>query len=133
MIKKVFKPFTWLIIFAVINFIAAGIGSLVGGEGTAESGWGEGNVLAHDVYYETTYGFMFIGFSVIAAGLAFLTSGIQRAKMTVLFGVTMALMIISVAVYSNAEGYSMGGPIILVPIALMSLVTLSGILHINEE
>ena len=38
MIKKVFKPFTWLIIFAVINFIAAGIGSLVGGEGTAESG-----------------------------------------------------------------------------------------------
>ena len=133
MIKKVFKPFTWLIIFAVINFIAAGIGSLVGGEGTAESGWGEGNVLAHDVYYETTYGFMFIGFSVIAAGLAFLSSAIQRAKMTVLFGVTMALMIISVAVYSNAEGYSMGGPIILVPIALMSLVTLSGILHIKAE
>ena len=133
MIKKVFKPFTWLIIFAVINFIAAGIGSLVGGEGTAESGWGEGNFLAHDVYYETTYGFMFIGFSVIAAGLAYLTSGMQRAKMTVLFGVTMALMIISVAVYSNAEGYSMGGPIILVPIALMSLVTLSGILHIKEE
>ena len=133
MIKKVFKPFTWLIIFAVINFIAAGIGSLVGGEGTAESGLGEGNVLAHDVYYETTYGFMFIGFSVIAAGLAFLSSAIQRAKMTVLFGVTMALMIISVAVYSNAEGYSMGGPIILVPIALMSLVTLSGILHIKAE
>lgn len=133
MIKKVFKPFTWLIIFAVINFIAAGIGSLVGGEGTAESGWGEGNVLAHDVYYETSFGFMFIGLSVIAAGLAFLTSGIQRAKMTVLFGVTMALMIISVAVYSNAEGYSMGGPIILVPIALMSLVTLSGILHIKAE
>ena len=133
MLKKVFKPFTWLIIFAVINFIAAGIGSLVGGEGTAKSGWGEGNVLDHDVYYETTYGFMFIGFSVIAAGLAFLTSGIQRAKMTVLFGATMALMIISVAVYSSGEGYSMGGVVILIPIILMSLVALSGILHIKEE
>ena len=133
MIKKVFKPFTWLIIFAVINFIAAGIGSFFDAEGVAKSGWGEGNILGHDVYYETTYGFMFTGISVIAAGLAFLTSGVQRAKMTVLFGVTMALMIISVAVYSNAEGYSMGGPIILVPIALMSLVTLSGILHIKAQ
>ena len=133
MIKKVFKPFTWLIIFAVINFIAAGIGSLVGGEGTAESGWGEGNVLAHDVYYETSFGFMFIGLSVIAAGLAFLTSGIQMAKMTVLFGATMALMIISVAVYSSGEGYSMLGGGILIPIILMSLVALSGILHIKEE
>ena len=133
MIKKVFKPFTWLIIFAVINFIAAGIGSLVDGGGAAESGWGEGNVLAHDVYYETSFGFMFIGLSVIAAGLAFLTSGIQRAKMTVLFGATMALMIISVAVYSSGEGYSMLGVGILIPIILMSLVALSGILHIKEE
>ena len=133
MLKKVFKPFTWLIIFAVINFIVAGIGSLVAGEGAAEEGWGEGNVLAHDVYYETSFGFMFIGRSVIAAGLAFLTSGIQRAKMTVLFGATMALMIISVAVYSSGEGYSMGGVGILIPIILMSLVALSGILHIKEE
>ncbi len=133
MLKKVFKPFTWLIIFAVINFIAAGIGSLVAGEGAAEEGWGEGNVLAHDVYYETSFGFMFIGLSVIAAGLAFLTSGIQRAKMTVLFGATMALMIISVAVYSSGEGYSMLGVGILIPIILMSLVALSGILHIKEE
>jgi ABC-type multidrug transport system permease subunit len=133
MLKKVFKPFTWLIIFAVINFIAAGIGSLVAGEGAAEEGWGEGNVLAHDVYYETSFGFMFIALSVIAAGLAFLTSGIQRAKMTVLFGATMALMIISVAVYSSGEGYSMLGVGILIPIILMSLVALSGILHIKEE
>ena len=133
MLKKVFKPFTWLIIFAVINFIAAGIGSLVAGEGAAEEGWGEGNVLAHDVYYETSFGFMFIGLSVIAAGLAFLTSGIQRAKMTVLFGATMALMVISMAVYSSGEGYSMLGVGILIPIILMSLVALSGILHIKEE
>ena len=76
---------------------------------------------------------MFIALSVIAAGLAFLTSGIQRAKMTVLFGATMALMIISVAVYSSGEGYSMLGVGILIPIILMSLVALSGILHIKEE
>ena len=50
MIKKVFKPFTWLIIFAVINFIAAGIGSFFDAEGVAKSGWGEGNILGHDVY-----------------------------------------------------------------------------------
>lgn len=132
MLKRVFNPRGWLSGFAIANFIAAGFGQLVSAESVAESGWGPGNVLPHDVYYETTYGFIFIGISIIALGLAFLTSGAQRARMTVLLGATMLLMLVSLNLYSNAEGYATG-TVVVVPLTLMSLVALSGILHLKDE
>ncbi len=127
------SPTIWLISYAVLNFLAAGVGQLLGAEGFADQAWGNENVLGHDVYYETSYGFLFIGMSVIAAGLAFLTSGAQQARMTALFGATMLSIVASMAIYSNAEGYSFGGLMILIPITLMSGVTLSGILHWKDK
>jgi hypothetical protein len=132
-VNKVFSPTIWLIGFAVLNFVAAGLTQLLDAQGFAEQAWGKDNVLGHDVYYETSYGFFLIGISVIAAGLAFLTSGVQLARMTALFGATMLLMVVSMAIYANSENYSMGGLLILVPITLMSGVTLSGILHLKDE
>jgi hypothetical protein len=131
--KKMLSPAIWLIGFSVLNFLAAGLAQLLSAQGFAEQGWGKENVLGHDVYYETSFGFIFVGISVIAAGLAFLTSGVQRARMTALFGATMLAMVVSSAIYGNAEGYSMGGLMVLVPITLISGVALSGILHLKDE
>jgi len=79
--------------------------------------------------------FLLAGISVIAAGLALLTSDVQRACMPALFGATMLAMVVSSVLYANAEGYSLGGLMVLVPITITRVigVTLNGILYLKDE
>jgi len=55
--------------------------------------------------------------------------------MPALFGATMLAMVVPSVLYANAEGYSLGGLMVLVPITITRVigVTLNGILYLKDE
>ena len=71
--------------------------------------------------------------SIIAAGIALFTSGLARAKMTILLGVSLLGMMVIWLTYASSNDYDIGGAIIILPIALFSLLTLSGILNLKSS
>ena len=70
--------------------------------------------------------------SVFTAGIALFTSGAARAKMTALVGVSMIGLMVVWLIYANAEDYDFGGPMIIIPIALFSMLTLSGLANLKS-
>lgn len=51
--------------------------------------WDSDNTGAHDAFYETNMSIMMCILSILAAGIALFTSGLARARMTILLGVSM--------------------------------------------
>ena len=96
-------------------------------------GWGSDNVGSHDGYYETNLAVMAALLSIIAAGIALLTSGLARARMTTLLGVTMFGMMVIWLTYASSNDYDTGGAIIILPFAIFSRLTLSGISNLKSS
>ena len=71
--------------------------------------------------------------SIIAAGIALFTAGLARAIMTTLLGVSLLGMMVIWLTYASSNDYDIGGAIIILPIALFSLLTLSGILNLKSS
>ena len=130
---KIFNAQIWLLIFAVINFIGGSLPLLLDNEGSAEHTWGIGSALAHDPYYEMTIGIMIALLTVLAFGLAFFTSGVARAKMAALLGVSMLLCMIILTSYGNSSGASNPGIILIIPFTVFSGLALSGFLNLKGE
>ena len=129
---KVLNPVIWLWIFAILNLVMGSGPALLDGQSVAEMGWGEGNTGEHDAMYETLLGISLALFSILTAGIALFTSGAARAKMTALVGVSMIGLMVVWLIYANAEDYDFGGPMIIIPIAMFSMLTLSGLANLKS-
>ncbi|HIE83166.1 MAG TPA: hypothetical protein EYQ00_04630 [Dehalococcoidia bacterium] len=130
---RILNPVIWLWIFSALNlFVGAGQG-LVDGQSVAEMGWGSDNTGAHDAFYETNMSIMMCILSILAAGIALFTSGLARARMTTLLGVSMIGTIVVWLTYGSSNNYDTGGPIIILPFAIFALLTLSGILSLKSS
>jgi hypothetical protein len=57
---------------------------------------------------------------------------VQRVRMAALFGVAMMFVLGSTAIYSNAQGYTMGA-IILVPLTIMNCLGLICPVHLEDN
>ena len=130
---KIFNTQVWLLIFAVLNLIGGSLPLLLDNEGSAEWTWGIGSVLAHDAYYEMTMGIEIALLTVLAFGLAFFTSGVARAKMATLLGVSMLSCMTITMIYANSAGANNPGFLLVIPITIFSGLTLSGLLHLKGE
>jgi len=129
---RILNPVIWLWVFAALNlFVGAGPG-LFDGQSVAEMGWGVNNTAMHDAFYETNMSIMMCIMSILAAGIALFTSGLARARMTTLLGVSMIGTIVVWLTYGSSNGYDTGGAIIIVPFAIFALLTLSGILNLKS-
>lgn len=130
---RILNPVIWLWVFAALNLFVGSGPAILDGQSVAEMGWGSDNVGLHDGYYETTMAVTFALLSIIAAGIALFTSGLARAKMTTLLGVSLLGMMVIWLTYASSNDYDIGGAIIIMPIALFSLLTLSGILNLKSS
>ena len=131
--SKVFNPQVWLLIFAVSNFAGGSLPSMLSNEGSAEITWGVSSVLAHDAFYEMTMGIMIALLTVLAFGMAIFTSGVARAKMAALLGVSMLSCMTILTIYQSSAGANTGGFMLIVPITIFSGLALSGFLHLKDE
>mgnify|MGYP001214139320 CR=1 FL=1 len=130
---RILNPVIWLWIFAAGNlFVGSGPG-LLDGQSVAEMGWGSDNIGVHDGFYETNLAIMAALLSIMAAGIALFTSGLARARMTTLLGVSLLGTMVVWLTYGSSNDYDTGGLIIIMPFVIFGMLTLTGILSLKSS
>ena len=101
----------------------------------AESGWGKGNVLAHDVFYEKAWASTFLLIAIITIVSGQFVEGRAQAILAITIGGGNILIFILtfLAVGDLDYGYT-GDPVNWAPPMIMATgLLVSGYLHLDEE
>ena len=130
--SKLFRPKAWLIGAGLIHFMMGFVVQVAMPSKVAEMGWGKGNAMPHDMFYEAYLGFMILPHAVVLLATAFLFEGVTQARIAALLGGSTLLGFVGVAVEANHVGYlaDMGAVAALAPPILpFTGLTLAGVFN----
>ena len=105
----------------------------------AESGWGKGNVLAHDADYEKMWALHIMPLGVMAIGTGVFVSGKALAKMSMLAPSVVVIIFAGMSALTGDNGYSSETPpfsaiaLPLLTIVLTFTLGIAGYLHRDDE
>jgi len=135
MLGKVFSTKAWLIIAGLMHLVMGVILQTFQSDMVAEMGWGDA-VGPHDAMYEYVIGMCIFPQVAAMAAMAFLLKGGLQAKFTAIFGGAAVISFVGIAAYTSGKGYmaemgAMGA--FAPPVTLFVLLTISGVVHWNDE
>ncbi|MGC6492036.1 MAG: hypothetical protein ACON5B_04275 [Myxococcota bacterium] len=134
--KTVFNPKGWLVFFAVLHTFMFLVPQLFATSTVIEMNWGALPGPEHAVFYEQMLGTLGIGYTPMLLGMAFLTEGATRARLTLVTAVGMAFTAgTNTAVIMGQPGYAEGMEAFLIgmPLFIVGGLTTSGMLHLKDD
>ncbi len=134
--KTVFHPKGWLIGFALLHTLMFLVPQLFATSSVIEMNWGELPGPEHAVFYELMLGTLGIGYTPMLLGIAFLTEGTTRARLTLVTAVAMGLTGgANTAVMMGQPGYAEGMEVFLIgmPTLIFGGMLTSAVLHLKGD
>jgi hypothetical protein len=124
MIDKLLNTKIWYWIFAAGHTIMGVLLGVLNPTLFAEDGWGAGNVLGHDVFYERALSLFGLSLSLMMIGNGLVFAGREFHKIAAITGASMAVVFVILAIYMNSQNYGNWAmfipPLVLVGMLLVS-------------
>ena len=133
--RTIFHPKGWLTLFAILHTLMFLAPQLFATATVVDMNWGEGQAPEFALFYEQMMGTLGIGYTPMLLGIAFLTEGTTRARLTLVTAIGMGLTAAANTGLIMAQpGYldDMVAFLIGMPVVIFGGTFVAGLLHLND-